>query len=88
MAGYGETPWYMQGDFGGPTPPFKEEHEWTTRALDAWPDPVLFDETPVVVTVLLHKDLLDYAHDENGKIIGVRASEKLRKLAEEQSSKQ
>jgi len=84
--GYGDTPWYMEGEFGW-TPDFKDEHAWTTAALKAWPNGIRLaaEDTPAVVTVLIHKDLLDYVHDEDNKIVGVRASDKLRALAEEQS---
>lgn len=42
---------------------------------------------PAVVTVLIHKDLLDYVFDENDKIVGVHASKQLRMLADEQGRK-
>jgi hypothetical protein len=35
--------------------------------------------------VLIHKDLLAYAFDENERIVGVVATQKLRGLADEQS---
>jgi hypothetical protein len=87
MSGYGDTPWYTDGEFGW-TPKFKDGHAWCTAALKAWPDGVpLPDKPPAVVTVLIHKDLLDYVFDQDDKIVGVRASDKLRAEADEQSKK-
>jgi hypothetical protein len=85
--GYGETPWYMEGELGW-TPEFKDEHTWCTAALKAWPNGIpIPDKTPAVVTVLIHKGLRDYVFDENNRIAGVVATEKLLDLADEQSRK-
>jgi hypothetical protein len=81
--GYGDTPWWIMW-----TPDFKDEHAWCTAALKAWPDGIpIPDETPAVVTVLIHKDLLSYVVDDDRRIVGVVATEKLRALAEEQGAK-
>jgi hypothetical protein len=81
--GYGDTPWWIMW-----TPDFKDEHACCSAALKAWPGGISIpEEVPAVVTVLIHKDLLEYVFDEDNRITGVRASERLRSLADEQSKK-